>query len=170
MAYPAPPAGSRERYALTVLGSVLSGLAGRLFERLRERRALAYTVMAAPWMAVRAGALLGYIATSPEREDEARDAMLEELERVCSDPPSDGELSRARNYTAGTVEIRRQRNRSVADELLDAWLNGLIDDLAEFPAKLRAVTRDEIVTVAEQAFKRELRAEYVVRGGVKRET
>ena len=165
MAFPAWPAGSPERYPLTVLGSVLSGLAGRLFDRLRERRSLAYMVMAAPWMAVGAGALLAYIATSPEREDEARDAMLEELERVCADPPTDDELLRARNYAAGAVEIRRQRGRSAADELLDAWLNGLIDELAGLPARLRTVTRDEVVAVAERSLQPALRAEYVVRGG-----
>jgi zinc protease len=163
MAFAGPRFSSRGRFAATVAGSVLSGLAGRLFEELRERRALAYTVAAMPWLARRAGVMLCYIATAPEREDEARTAMLTELERLAVDPPRPEELERARNYAAGTVELRQQSGRALASEILEAWVHGTLADLTDTPGRLRAVTRDDVGRVAEQMFRADERAEYVVR-------
>ena len=164
MAFAGPRFSSRGRFAATVAGSVLSGLAGRLFEELREKRALAYTVAAMPWLARRAGVMLCYIATAPEREDEARTAMLAELGRLAADPPTPTELERARNYAAGAVEIRQQSSRAIASEILEAWVHGTLADLADTPGRLRAVSRDDVVGVARQMFRADERAEYVVRG------
>lgn len=164
MAFPAPPAASADRYPLLVLASLLSGLAGRLFDELREKRSLAYTVAAVPWLARRAGALLTYIATAPAREDEAREAMLAELARVRAEPVTPDELERARNYTAGAFEVREQRGAAVAADIADAWLHGTLDELAATPARLRAVTAEDVRRVAEDVLAVERRAEYVVRG------
>jgi zinc protease len=164
LGFPAAPYGSLDRYPVRVVGTVLSGLAGRLFDELRERRSLAYTVAAMPWTARSAGAVLCYIATSPEREVEAREAMLAELARLAAEPPEPDELERARNYAAGLVEIGAQSGRSVAASILDAWVNGGIERWAEAPAMLRAVTRDDVVRVATEVFEVGRLVEYVVRG------
>ncbi len=164
MAFPAAPYGSPTRYSLAVLCSLLSGLAGRLFEALREQRSLAYTVTAAPWLRRRAGAVLTYIATSPEREDEAREAMLVELARLVTDPATPEELERARNYVAGTIEIAHQRGSSLAADILDAWMYGLIDEFHTDADKMRAVSVAEVTTLAQQTFHEHTRAEFVVRG------
>lgn len=168
LAFPAPGAASRERWALEVLGAVLAGMAGRLFEALRERRALAYTATAMPWLRRRAGAFLVYTATSPEREGEARDAMLEELARVSREPVAAEELERARQYAAGLVEIRRQYVAQVAGELVDAWVAGTVDEWAKLPQRLRSVTAREVLEVAASVFAPDRRAEYAVRGSPKR--
>jgi zinc protease len=165
MAFPAAAFASADRYPITVVAALLSGLAGRLFEELRDKRALAYTVAVAPWLARRAGAVLSYIATSPDREPEAREAMLAELERVVAEPPSVDELERARNYAAGLVEMRQQSGRAVAGEILEAWVYDAIAELHEHAARLRAVRVEDVVRVAGEVFREERRAEYVVRGG-----
>lgn len=164
MAFPACPYGSPDRDPIIVLGTLLSGLAGRLFEELREQRSLAYTVAAVPWLARRGGALLTYIATSPEREEEAREAMLAQLERIRREPVSTVELERAGNYAAGAFELSQQRGRAVAGELVDAWVHGAIRELADTPRRLRAVTAEEVTRVAARVLDADQRAEYVVRG------
>jgi zinc protease len=164
MAFPCSAYGSDDRHPLSVVGSVLTGLAGRLFAELREKRGLAYTVAAVPWLARRAGAMLCYIATSPEREAEAREAMLGELVRLTAEPPTSAELERARNYAAGTVEIRQQSGRAVAGEILEAFVHGSLGDLAETPQRLRGVTLEDVLRVAGEVFDPDVRAEYVVRG------
>jgi zinc protease len=163
-AWPAPAAGADGRYALAVTGSLLSGLAGRLFEELRERRALAYAVQALPWLRRRAGMFVAYVATSPEREDEARDAMLAELRRLTDQPPGPEETERAREYAAGLVAIRRQHGSALAAELADAWIHGTVDTLDQEEPRRRAVTAQEIHGAAGEVFQPELGAEYVVRG------
>ena len=52
----------------------------------------------------------------------------------------------------------------MADEVLQAWVKGAIEDVPHQARKTRAVTRDDIVEVAESVFAEERRAEYVVRG------
>jgi zinc protease len=164
LALPAPTAASPDRFALEVIGALLSGLAGRLFEALRERRSLAYTVSALPWLRRRAGAVLAYVATSPERESEAREGMLDQLGRLAREPVSAEELEGARRYAAGLAEIGRQHAAGVASEMVDAWVGGTLGAWHELPQRLRAVRGEEVARVAAEVFRRELVAEYVVRG------
>jgi zinc protease len=164
MAFPAVPAASADRHAHGVLAALLSGLAGRLFDELRERRALAYTVHAAPWLRRRAGTVITYIATSPEREDEARATMLEVLGAVAEGPIPDDELVRARAYAAGLVAIGRQHAGAVAAELAEAWVQERLDGVAAEEERCRAVRADDLRRVARATFDPARRAEYVVRG------
>jgi zinc protease len=167
MAFPGPARRDVDRAAAEVWAAVASGLGGRMFEALRDRRSLAYTVMASSWQRGRSGALLTYIATSPRREDEAREAMLEELARFTHEPVSHAELHQAANYLAGQAEVGRQSSAGLAGEILQAWLigNGLAD--LENPAEaFRAVSKEEVLRVAERYLQPSLRAEGVVRGSV----
>lgn len=165
MAFPGPGRRSPRRFAAEVWAAVASGLGGRLFEALRDRRSLAYTVMASAWARGRGGALLTYIATSPEREEEARAAMLEELAGFARAPAGEEELTRARNYLAGQAEVQRQSGGVVAGEILEAWLTG--DGLAELEdpaAGYRAVRADDVLALAAECLDPSRRAEGVVRG------
>jgi zinc protease len=164
MAFPAQPAASDDRHPHGVLSAVLSGLAGRLFEELRERRALAYTVHASPWLRRRAGTVVTYIATSPEREDEARSAVLDVLAALADGPLPAEELDRARAYAAGLVAIRRQHAGAVAAELADAWVQGWLESVATEEEQFRAVREADLRRVAREAFDPSRRAECVVRG------
>lgn len=164
LAFPAVPAASVERFPIAVMGSLLSGLAGRLFAVLREKRSLAYTVVARPWLRHRGGAVLAYVATSPDKESEARDEMLRELVRVAEEPVPEAEIHRARNYAAGQVEMRQQNASLVGSEILSAWQNGALGEVTETGARLRAVTAEDVTRVARAVFGCGTRAEYVVRG------
>jgi zinc protease len=164
LVFPGPSRRAGSRYAAEVWSAVASGLGGRLFEALRERRSLAYTVMASSWQRARGGALLAYIATSPEREEEARQAMLKELARFAEEPVTPEELARASTYLAGQVAVNRQTGGAIASEIVEAWLAG--EGLAELPdpgARYMAVTVEEVREVVREAL-RGPRAEGVVRG------
>jgi zinc protease len=109
--------------------------------------------------------MLCYIATSPEREAEAREAMLAELARLSAEPPSEAELARARNYAAGVIEISAQSAAAVAGSVLDAWVHGEVESWADTPRRLREVTIEDVMRVSEEVFRADRRAEFVVRGG-----
>ncbi|MEO8636347.1 MAG: pitrilysin family protein [Gemmatimonadales bacterium] len=172
MVFPGPSRRDPMRYAADVWTAIASGLGGRLFEALRDRRSLAYTVMASSWQKARAGALLSYIATSPEREDEARHEMLAELLRFAEEEVTPTELSQATNYLVGQTAVTRQSGSAVAGEILDAWLAGSgLADLGDHEARYREVTAGAVRAVAERVLggKRGrtesiVRAEGVVRG------
>jgi zinc protease len=169
MVFPGPCRRDSERHAADVWAAVASGLGGRMFEALRDRRSLAYTVLASSWQRGRAGALVTYIATSPEREEEARQAMLEELGRFRETLVSESELAQAVNFLAGQSEVSRQSAGALAGEILEAWLigNGL-DDLEDPGAAYRSVTAEEVLRIARDNLNPLQRAEGVVRGtGIK---
>jgi zinc protease len=165
MIFPGPARRDPDRHAAEVWAAIASGLGGRLFEALRDRRSLAYTVMASSWQRGRAGALVTYIATSPEREEEARTAMLDELGRFTRDPVGTAELTQAVNYLAGQAEVGRQSTGALVGEILEAWMigNGL-GDLEDPAAAYRAVTADEVLRVVESNLDPARRAEGIVRG------
>lgn len=149
MFFPGPSRRDPARFAAKVWGAVAGGLGGRLFDALRDRRSLAYSVVAAPWQRRRAGALLTYIATAPERLAEARAAMLDELAGFRDAPPTEDELTRAVGMLVGQAELARQSAGALAAEIADAWLVG--DGLAELddPARgYRAVTAQAVQEVA----------------------
>jgi zinc protease len=165
MVFPGPSRSDRDRHAAEVWAAVASGLGGRLFEALRDRRSLAYTVLASSWQRGRAGALVTYIATSPEREEEARASMLEELQHFRESPVSEVELAQAVNYLAGQAEVSRQSAGSLAGEMLEAWLVGDgLADLEDPASAYRAVTPEDVLRVALENLDPARRAEGVVRG------
>jgi zinc protease len=165
MAFPGVARRDPDRAAARVWAAVASGLGGRLFEALRDRRSLAYTVVASAWEKARAGSLVAYIATSPEREEEAREEMLRELERFTREPVSEAELQQAINYLSGQAEVNRQSGGAVAAEILEAWIAGSgLPELVDPGAAYRAVTAGDVLRVAHGSLDPARRAEAVIRG------
>jgi zinc protease len=165
MAFPGYARRHPDRAAAQVWASVASGLGGRLFEALRDRRSLAYTVVASAWQKARAGALVTYIATSPEREEEAREEMMRELARFTREPVAETELTQAVNYLAGQAEVNRQSGSAVAAEILEAWVAGTgLPELADPAAAYRAVAAEDVLRVAADCLDPARRVEGVVRG------
>ena len=165
MAFPGPSRRQRDHAAAQVWGAIASGLGGRLFEALRDRRSLAYTVLASAWQKARGGALVTYIATSPEREEEAREQMLVELERFADEPVSEAELRGAVSYLAGQAEVSRQNAASVAGEILECWISaGSLEEMSDPGAPFRAVTAEDVQRLAASSLDPGRRAEGVVRG------
>lgn len=156
LAFPGPAEGESDRFVVEIITTIASGLGGRLFDELRERRALAYSVSAAPWFARDAGGVIAYVATGPDRLSEAHAAMLEECRRFAETPVSDPELQRAVRYAIGLRKIGRQRGSALFGELVRRHLGG--DDLEawdEDATALERVTRDDVLRVASAIFSHE---------------
>ena len=166
MIFPGPSRTDPARFAAEVWAAIAGGLGGRLFESLRSARSLAYTVVASSWQRREAGGLLTYIAMAPERLDEARDAMLEELHAFRTAPPLDDEVRRATAMLAGQAEIGRQGATALAGEIADAWLlgEGLLE-LDDPGAPYRVVTAEAVHAVAVASLDPARRAEGVVAAG-----
>ena len=163
--FPGPSRLMPGRFAGEVWSAVASGLGGRLFSVLREQHSLAYTVFASSWQRRGAGALLVYLATSPERESEARESLLAELARFHEVPTDASEVARAVSYLSGQIPVERQTAGALAAELADAWLVGTgLDELLDPAAGYRAVTPAALRELAANAFDPSRSAEGIVRG------
>ena len=165
MLFPGPTRRDPSFHAAELWAAVASGLGGRLFEALREKRSLAYTVLGTAWARRRGGALGAYIATSPGREEEAREEMLKELARFAREQVGAEELERARRYLAGQAEVGRMTAGALAAEVAEAWLAGTgLEELDRPWARYASITAEEVRAVAEAGFDPGRRAEGVVRG------
>ncbi len=138
-----------DRFALELVTQLLSGQGGRLFLELRDRRSLAYSVVATNLEGVAPGTFTVYIATAPEKREEAEARLLEQLDELVQRAPAREELSRAQRFLVGNFAIDRQRNAvHAAHVALDA-LYGLGADAGErYPEAILAVTPEDVLRVA----------------------
>jgi zinc protease len=165
LGYPGVDHRHPDAIVLQLMANAIAGLGGRLFEELRSRRSLAYTVTAYPIARALGGAFVAYIATAPEREDEARRGLLEELGRLREERLPEEEVERARRYTIGTWEIRAQTNAAQLGLLGHALLIGRgLEELRDFEARVMAVTPQQILDAAARYFDETRCVEAIVRG------
>jgi zinc protease len=164
MLYPGPSREDPDRFAASLIGGIASGLGGRFFDELREKRSLCYTVhtfLAERW---KAGAFVAYIATSPDKEAAARAGLLEEFAKVRDGAITRDELLRAQTYAVGVHQIRMQSGAAVLGEMVDAFLFGSLRELDEIDRNVRDVTLADLQRVARAYFDPARRVEAIVRG------
>jgi zinc protease len=166
--FPAPRRDDPRRFSAEMIAGVASGLGGRFFDELRDKRSLCYTVHAFAIERRLAGTFGCYIATSPEQEEAAREGLLAEFRRLREEPVSDEELRRAQTYAIGTNAIRQQSGAAVLADIVDAFLFGSLTELESYDASIRAVTAASMQAVAAECFDQRRRVEGIVRGTGKR--
>jgi zinc protease len=117
LGFPGVTFANPDRFTLEVLAQVLSGQGGRLFSEIREKRALAYRVSAFSLEGMDPGYFAVYVATSPEKVEEAVHSIRQELKTVAEHGVSADELERAQRYLIGTHAIGLQRKSAIAAAL-----------------------------------------------------
>ncbi|MBB2942284.1 putative Zn-dependent peptidase [Actinoplanes lutulentus] len=142
------------RFALGVLNNVLGGgMSSRLFQEIRERRGLAYSVYSYASQHADAGLVGVYAGCAPTRAQEVLDLIRVELDRVATDGITAGELLRGKgmvkgSYVLGLEDTGSRMSRLAKSELLHGDIMG-VDDLL---ARVDAVTVDEVNAVAAELF------------------
>ena len=97
LAYPGLSYRDDQRYALLLLNSILGGgCSSRLFQELREKRGLCYTVYSYVADHADTGLLGIYTATGSEQEAQALDAVRNIVSDLAEHGPTQEELDRAR--------------------------------------------------------------------------
>lgn len=137
------------RYALEVLTQILGSQSGRLFLELRDRQSLAYSVGCFSLEGLDRGYLALHIGTHPDKLGVAEMGMRAELERICKEPVTHAELSRAQRYLVGSYEIGLQRASSRASTMALNEAYGIgYDAHARHAERVEAVTAADIRAVA----------------------
>ena len=138
-----------DRHALEVLSTVLSGMGGRLFTELRDKRSMAYSVTSMAVEGIDPGSFAVYIGTSPDKRDAAEAGMEAELQKVLDEPVTPAELDRAKAHLVGTHEIGLQRNAARAALLALDGVYGLgLDNFEHYDERIQSVTAEEVLRVA----------------------
>ena len=138
-----------DRHALEVLSTVLSGMGGRLFTELRDKRSMAYSVTSMAVEGLDPGYFAVYIGTSADKREAAEAGMEAELQRVLDEPVTAAELDRAKAHLVGTHEIGLQRNGARAALFALDGVYGLgLDNFEHYDERIQAVTAEEVLRVA----------------------
>ncbi|HEX5131092.1 MAG TPA: pitrilysin family protein, partial [Candidatus Krumholzibacteria bacterium] len=112
--FTAPPMMTGASNALEVLNGVLTGLGGRLFVELRDKRSLGYMTGSAYNALFQRGIFFGYANPGADGVDEAVRVILHELDKVTKEAVSDEELQRAKEWLVGSHLMELQRNGAQA--------------------------------------------------------
>ncbi len=142
------------RFALRVLEGVLGGTSSsRLFQEVRERRGLAYSVFSFCSQYADTGEVGLYVGTRPENLREAVATIVSELERVIEDPASPQELDRSRENLKGRVALSLESTAARMNRLGSALLGGLpIYSVDEIVDRIDAVTVEDLRELAQELF------------------
>jgi len=142
------------RFVLRVLEGVLGGTSSsRLFQEVRERRGLAYSVFTFANLYASTGEVGLYVGTRPDNLREALAVVAAELERCVEDPASDEELTRSRENLKGRVVLGMESTGARMSRLGASLLNGLpilsVDEMIE---QIDAVEIDAVRALAGELF------------------
>jgi predicted Zn-dependent peptidase len=144
-----------DRFALDLLNVILGeGMSSRLFLELREKRGLAYDVHSYINRFRDTGAMVVYAGVDPSRIDDTIAAVLHEFDRLTDGIPAE-EVTRAKDFWKGRMELRLEETRSLASWLgSQELLLNRIYSLEEVVAQIDAVRHDDLMRVAEGNFSR----------------
>ncbi|MBV9959880.1 MAG: insulinase family protein [Acidobacteria bacterium] len=154
IASPWPDARSEERYAASLLASVIGGgTSSRLWQSIREERGLAYAVGAGASAYTDAGVFNIYAGTSPEQLDEVIDLSLAELRRVVRESVGEEELQLAKDQAVSSILLGLESSSMRAGALArQEIIHGRRISPDEIISRLEAVTPEDMQRVARASF------------------
>lgn len=140
------------RFALRVLDTILGGTSSsRLFQEVREKRALAYSVSSFHAQYAGTGQVGLYLGTRPENLATAIEVVVHELRRLLEDGVSGEELQRAKENSRGRAVLALESTSARMNRLGGAVLAGLpVLSVDELVARVDAVDADAVVELARE--------------------
>jgi len=133
-----------------VLNTILGGgMSSRLFQEIREKRGLAYSVYSFNQGYSDAGLFGMFAGTSPKNASQVAQLMHEQLLSIANHGVSDGEFELARGNIAGGLALRFESSQARMNRLLAAELSiGEFIDLESTLESFNQVSKDEIQQLA----------------------
>lgn len=118
LGFPALPYTDDRRFTQDMIDAVLSsGMSSRLFQEIRERLGLVYSVYAYFREYADVGQGVVYAGTDPQRVERTIEAVMKELDKLRQHPIPDEELARTKELRKGRLLMGLEDSRSVA-----AWI------------------------------------------------
>jgi zinc protease len=139
--------------AAYVVNHILGGgsFSSRLYQEVREKRGLAYSVSDSLIWLDHSALFLGGTATRADRTGETLDLIQKEIHRLAEDGPTAAELTEAKNYLNSSFVLNLDTSSKIASLLVQLQLDDLgIDYFSRRPAMIAAVTLDDAARVAKR--------------------
>ncbi len=151
------PIAHEKRYASYVLNTLLGGgMSSRLFQNIRERQGLAYSIYSDLNPYRDTGCMCVYAGTSRESATKVVESVMKEFRDLKSTPVPDEELRRAKDQLKGSLMLSlesstaRMSNLARQEMYFDRFYS--LDELIE---RIEAVTAEDLQQTADQFFRTE---------------
>ncbi|HMD02854.1 MAG TPA: pitrilysin family protein [Candidatus Baltobacteraceae bacterium] len=142
------------RYALSVLDTILGGgMSSRLFQEVREKRGLAYSIYSFQ-QGYRDAGLFGVSAgTAPENVQECVDVIVDELQTLAQHGIDQSELTLAKEHIKGSLTLSLESTSSRMIRLGRSEFNlGRNLTTEEIESKVDAVLAEQVQALARELF------------------
>jgi predicted Zn-dependent peptidase len=152
LAFEGPSYAHESYYTAQVFSALFGGgMSSRLFQEVRERRGLCYSIYSGYWALADSGLFSIHAATGPDMMAKLIEVVAGELKRAAAEPPTQSEVARAKaQIKAGMLmglESSSARAEYMARQLL---LFDQLIDTQEIVARIEAVTPEAVRTFAAQ--------------------
>ncbi len=142
------------RFALRILDNILGGTSSsRLFQEVREKRGLAYSVFSFTATYAHSGQIGLYVGTRPDNVGKAMAVVGEELERFRQSGATGEELDRSRENVKGRILLGLESTTARMNRLGSSVLAEMplltVDELEE---RIDAVSLEDVETLARELY------------------
>ncbi len=146
-----------ERYCCTILNVILGGsMSSRLFQEVRERRGLAYSIYSFLSSHTDAGMVGIYGAVRPDNIKKTLELIRHELRRFKREPIGDTELRAAKEHIKGGIYLAAENTDNRMSRLAkNEIIFGRFVPYEEIEAGLEQVTVEDVQALAQQIFRPE---------------
>lgn len=147
-AYHSPLSKDRKNFAAMVLTTLMAGgMSSRLFNEIREKRNLAYSVRGEISVTKDFSYSTIYIGTTKEKVEEIKKIILEEFENV-SKSLSEKELKKIKDQIIGNYQISMEDSQDQLVNLLSEEINGNAETFYSFEKDINAVKLEDVKALA----------------------
>jgi len=152
---PALPIANPQRYACYLLSTILGGgMSSRLFQNVREKHGLAYSIFTELNLYRDAGCLAVYSGTSTEHVRKVVGMVVDEFRRISDEIVPEEELRRAKDHLKGSLALGLESTPSRMSNLARQELFfGRFYSIDEMVEAVERVTAEEVQEVAQAFFR-----------------
>jgi predicted Zn-dependent peptidase len=145
-------AGHKDRYAVHALNGVLGGsVSSRLFQEVREKRGLVYSIYSFLSTYSDAGMITIYAGTRPREVQRVLELVRRELKRLRSQGVEPKDLARVKNQMKGSLMLGLESSHSRMSKLAkDELSQGCHVSLEQMAAEIDRVTVEQIYRIARE--------------------
>jgi predicted Zn-dependent peptidase len=154
---PAYPLAHELRFPLYVLNTVLGGgMSSRLFQNIREKQGLAYSVYSDLNLFSDTGCFTIYAGTGVDTAKQVVSSVVEEIRQLKYELIAEEALRRAKDHLKGSLMLSLESTSSRMSNLArqELYFKRFMS-LDEMLESIEAVTRDEVQHIAEEFFQTE---------------
>ncbi len=144
----------KDYYQYSVLSTIFGGgMSSRLFQEIREKRGLVYTINSFNQALEQTGVFGIYAGTTPKELHELLPVVTDEIKKIINEPVSDVELNRAKTQIKASLLMSLESSSTTAEIVArQMLLFKRVIPTDEIVAKIEAISKDDLQALAQKIF------------------